>query len=121
MKNLIRIYDRLREEVLKAARLVLFNPFNKEKAYVKILIVRKGTIGDHIVCQPIYLAIKNQFSNAQLHLLTSNGGNNYAHISNLPEATLFDKTFNFDDFNKKELMAMLKRPVRVQNLTGLSN
>lgn len=69
----------------------------------KILIVRKGTIGDHVVCQPFYLAFKKIFENAQIDLLTSNGGNEYAHIKNLPEQSLFTNTYNFEDYSLKVL------------------
>lgn len=108
MKNFIRIYDSLRNACLTAARTLLFNTFNPNKTYAKVLVVRKGTIGDHAVCQPIYLAIKKYFESTQIHLLTSNGGNAYAHISKLPESSLFEQTYNFEDFGRKEMIAILK-------------
>jgi heptosyltransferase-3 len=40
----------------------------------KILIVRKGTLGDIITCIPILLSIKKKFPNAQLDILTQDFG-----------------------------------------------
>jgi len=106
-KQLISFYDGLRLGIVNAFRQLLFKKYTDNFVPSKILIVRKGTIGDHVVCQPFYLAFKKLFKNAQIDLLTSIGGNAYGHIKNLPEQTLFTHTYNFEDYSLRALRKIL--------------
>ena len=95
-RQIILLYDYCRKLTLSSLQKLLFHRFNKLKDYHKILVVRKGTIGDHIVCQPIYQSIFNDFKNAHLHLLTSNAGHKYALMSDMIESKFFKKIHLFE-------------------------
>lgn len=99
--------DWLKLGILNLLKRVLFKPIGSKEPS-RLLVVRKGTIGDHVVCQPIYLAILDRYANTRIDLLTSNGGLDYAHISKLPEHVLFNETINFDDYAKGELMRKIR-------------
>ncbi len=103
----IKKVDLFKSGLLNRLRGLLFRPMGY-KIPKRILLVRKGTIGDHVVCQPLYLAIKDYYSTQNIDLLTSNGGLEYAHISKLPEQGLFNETINFNDLGKKEIFEQIK-------------
>jgi|GEM_PF-3517336 len=107
-KQLILLYDYFRLLVINSFRKLLFKNLPPNYTPSKILIVRKGTIGDHVVCQPFYLAFNAIFKDAQIDLLTSNGKNEYGHIGKLPEHVLFANTYNFEDYQISELHAKIR-------------
>jgi len=107
-KQIIHIFDCWGIFWVDFFRRILFRKIKSTKVK-RILVVRKGTIGDHTVCQPIYLALQKSFPDQQLDLLTSNGGLDYAHINNLPEKDLFHQCFNFNDFGQNELFRRIKK------------
>ena len=107
MEFWVKGIDAFKLGLLNHLRRLLFKPIgNKEPS--RILVVRKGTIGDHVVCQPIYLAILDRYAKSKVDLLTSNGGLDYAHISKLPEHHLFNDTINFEDYSKGDLAQRIK-------------
>ncbi len=105
---IVNIINQSNQLVLAVFRRLIFKKIVHSNVQ-KILVIRKGTIGDHVVCQPIYIGLRAYFNDAQIHLLTSNGGNAYAHISKLPENKLFDKYFNFEDFSTSELRNLISK------------
>ncbi len=96
---LINIYDQIRFSILNTFRKILFRP----KIEGNLLIVRKGTVGDHAVCQPFYLAFRAKYPDKKLFLLTTHLDWEAGKIANLPEALIFDNCFSFKDYSVKSL------------------
>ena len=95
--------------LLRSFNKILFSSPEKNEKVTKILIVRKGTLGDHIVCEPIYLGLQSFFKDAEMHLLTSVGKFKETSILSLPQQKYFNKISFFEDYKVKEHLVLLKR------------
>lgn len=108
-KLIVRFSYRFRNVLLKGFEKALFTPLYKGEKVSKVLVVRKGTLGDHIVCEPIYAGIQKYFKGAEMHLLSSVGRFKETSILSLPQQKYFKKISFFEDNQAKEHLALLKR------------
>lgn len=96
-QSLVNGYEALRSLSLNFLRRCLYSSIGEPSVYRNILVVRKGTLGDHIVAEPIYLGIQKYFENASLDLFTSVGHYKETSILGLPQKKYFREVFFFED------------------------
>jgi ADP-heptose:LPS heptosyltransferase len=80
----------------------------KKNDVKKILIYRVGTLGDNITAMPSIYNIIENYSNSQIDLLYSSGGNDALSIDKLIEKSYFSEIINYNDHSKKDLIKLLK-------------
>lgn len=109
MKGLLVIFfNFIRSKVIVISNALIFSKLKNATKVSKILVVRKGTLGDHIVCEPVYNGIKKHFESAEIHLLTSVGKHRKTSILDLPQTKYFDEIYFYEDFNAYEHKKRIK-------------
>ncbi|MES2781006.1 MAG: glycosyltransferase family 9 protein [Bacteroidota bacterium] len=85
----------------------LFGAVNRKAT--KILLVRKGNLGDIICSFPAFESIKKYFPSATIDLLTTHGTLSSMGASSVIPNSYFHKVFEFRSFTLKSLWSLLRK------------
>lgn len=90
---------------LKLAARVLFEPINNPQ---RILVIRKGNLGDLICSLPAFKSIRHRFPDAKLVLLTTHGGNSSLGFKQVFNNHVFDDIIETTEFRSSTLFKEIK-------------
>jgi ADP-heptose:LPS heptosyltransferase len=74
----------------------------------KILVVRKGTLGDHLCSLPVINSLKEQFPSAVFDMLTFSHGQPGISITALVDDQYFGRIFDMDKHNPRALLKLIR-------------
>ncbi len=75
----------------------------------KILVFRTGSIGDNICAIPPIVAIREYYRDAEVHLLTDAGSQNFASLNSLLSAKYYDEVIDYAGLKVSELFWLIRR------------
>ncbi len=90
---------------LKLVARVLFDPIKNPK---RILVIRKGNLGDLICSLPAFKSIRQQFPDARVVLLTTHGGNSSLGFKQVFNNHVFDDIIETTEFRSSTLFKEIK-------------
>lgn len=93
-------YNLMNRFLLLVSR-VMYRKLSSQTQIRKILIFRKGTIGDSICAMPAVIAIRNRFPQAQIHCLTNAVSEGQAGMSDFFDTTLIEHYLTFTAADRK--------------------
>lgn len=85
--------------------------FRQNGSPKKVLVFRTGSIGDTICALPAIAALRNHFSNAEIHIL-SNAGNsqtNLVSMQRLLDPGYYDELIDYHGYRPKTLLTLLRK------------
>jgi len=74
----------------------------------KIIVLRMGSMGDTVTALPAFTAIRNNFPNAEIDLLTNKFQPGKAHISEILPYTFFNRYYYYKRFVDKDIIQQLR-------------
>ena len=109
MKKIIIYCDyKIKNIVINLLTYLLFKRVTDKKIIHKILIFRTGSIGDNICALPAINSIRQNFKDAEIHVLTNSGGTNLVSLENLIDKNVVNQIINYLGVDKKLLFKNLK-------------
>jgi ADP-heptose:LPS heptosyltransferase len=106
-KIIIACHYYLLNELLALLRKTLYNP-PLPKAHAKILLVRKGNLGDWVCTLPALDAIKHHYPHATIDLLSTTGPQSVYGIEDLSARNIFANVFDANTTSWRELLGILR-------------
>jgi ADP-heptose:LPS heptosyltransferase len=94
--------------ILNALRKFLYRKPEPDSV-TKLLIVRKGNLGDMVCSVPVFNAIQHFFSGAEIHLLTTMGNQSLIGADSVLVQRVFTQVFEFRNQPMASLRKALKR------------
>ena len=107
-KNIIYCDYKIKNILINILVYILFHRINDKKKINKILIFRTGSIGDNICALPAIYSVRQNFKEAEIHVLTNSGGTNLVSLKNLIDNNIVDNIINYLGVEKKVLFKNLK-------------
>lgn len=83
--------------------------FDKVHQPRKLLIVRKGNLGDLLCSLPVFHAIRKQLPDAEIILLTTHGGNAHLGFEQLFGKAVFDEVWEASSISAKEIKHKIRQ------------
>lgn len=108
-KQIVNLHYKLINLILALLFKLLFKSVNEVEVIKKILIFRTGSIGDNICAFPAISAVKENFPNSTIDILTNTGKKNLVAIDKLIDKNNFNSIINYEEISKKELFKTLKQ------------
>jgi heptosyltransferase-3 len=104
---IIKLNYALKNQVISLISKVLFRRFRNEKIR-KILVLRMGSMGDTITALPAFTAIRNNFPDAQIDLLTNKFQPGKAYINEILPPEFFKEYFYYTTFVDRGIIKQLR-------------
>ena len=108
-KNIIYCDYKIKNILINILVYILFHRINDKKKINKILIFRTGSIGDNICALPAIYSVRQNFKDAEIHVLTNSGGTNLVSLENLIDKKVINNIINYLGVEKKILYKNLKK------------
>ncbi|SFV31389.1 glycosyltransferase family 9 protein [Thermoflavifilum thermophilum] len=106
---LLKAHYRIQNGVLWLCQRLFFRPVKKNKYPIRrILIFRTGSLGDSICALPAMYAIRRNFPDAQIDVLTNAGAENLVSLGALIDSSLVNEILNYYNIPKIALFKLLK-------------
>ena len=99
----------IRNLLIRMCRSILFSKINDKKNIKKILVFRTGSIGDNICALPAFSAIRTNFPNAHIDILTNSGKSLSVGLAALIDTSKFSNVIDYSNTDKKKLLSELKK------------
>lgn len=107
-KYLVRWDYALKNGLLRGLARWLFRPAGAGPVR-RVLVLRVGALGDGVCALPALAAIRANFPEATLHLLTRTGGEGRVSLADLVAPGVVDDVLPFENVSPLRLMARLRR------------
>lgn len=104
---LIKAHYALLNSILLLTQRILFRPVTSQ--VLKVLVVRKGNLGDLVCSLQAFEAIKTHFAQASIHLLTTHGVQSDLGASSVIPQGYFHSITEFRSFTVRALLTKMKR------------
>lgn len=109
LAGLIPIYHyRLLNALLRLVAGTLYQKITPETPLRKVLIVRKGTLGDHLCSLPVIDQLKQQFAGAAFDLLSYSNNQPEISIQSLVEEGYFHHIYDLGKHDPTQLRTILR-------------
>ncbi len=107
IRKIINFHYWLFNAVLRLFAFILF-PDKKIIDPKKIIIFRTGSLGDSVCALPAIYAVRKNFPDAQIDLLTNAGAKNLVSLGALIDRSIVNEIINYFELEKKGLFKKLK-------------
>jgi ADP-heptose:LPS heptosyltransferase len=86
---------RFMNSALRFAARIIYRSYTEHAEIQKILLFRKGTMGDSICAMPAVIALRRRFPEAQIHCLTNAVSDNQSGMAQLFAGNIIEQYINF--------------------------